>query len=572
MKNPPGSDLPVADPSADAVLVVDDNLLNRTLLQELLRLEGYRVYVAEDGAEAVDLFSTVHMDLVLMDVMMPMMDGYAATRRIKELCAERDQYCPVLFVTAMTDEQSLVACIECGGDGFLVKPYNRVILRAKMRALERTRDLYALVQRQKQELEAHHERLCHEHEIAERTFSKLMQAADLDAPNLKHLLAPVGLASGDLLLAEYRPDGVQQILLGDFTGHGLAAAMGAIPVADIFQSMTRKGLGIDSIATEINAKLKAKLPVGLFLAACLLAIDASAGRMQLWNGGIPDVLCRRDRKPFARLKSRHLPLGILDHTAFDAQLDELAIQPGDCLYAYSDGLLEAINPQGEMFGEARLETALAADDGRPFAGICTALDAFRSGQSQHDDITLIEIQCPAPVVAWRAPEARKKDGALVSVECGPDRLRQDDTLTLLMRLLETFPELDAHRGRLYTVVAELFNNALDHGVLRLDSVLKRDADSFDAYYLQREQRLQQLSAGSIRIALRLTGDSAAGAVEVTIEDSGQGFDYTAEVSQLNAGALARRGLPLARALCSRLEFQGAGNRVEAVYHWPDAVA
>lgn len=95
---------PESATASGVVLVVDDNTINRTVLQEQLQLDGYVVCTAADGAAAIRVFEARPVDFVLMDVMMPGMDGYAATRRIKEICGERDQYCPVLFVTAMTDE------------------------------------------------------------------------------------------------------------------------------------------------------------------------------------------------------------------------------------------------------------------------------------------------------------------------------------------------------------------------------------------------------------------------------------------------------------------------------------
>lgn len=554
------------------VLVVDDNMANRMVLEELLRQEGYAVRCAVDGAEAIAMFESEPADIVLMDVMMPGVDGYAATRHIKRLCAERDRYCPVLFVTAMSDERSLAACIDCGGDGFLVKPYNRTLLSAKMRALERSRDLYALVQQQRDELAAHHEHLRHEHDIAERTFAKLMQAGYLDAPNLRHMLAPVGLASGDLLLAEYRPDGVQHILLGDFTGHGLAAAMGAIPVADIFQSMTRKGLDIDHIAVEINRKLRAKLPVGLFLAACLLAVDAAQGKVCIWNGGVPDVLVyRAGAGLLAGLPSRHLPLGILSDCEFTASLECLDILPGDRIYAYSDGLPEAVSPDGSMFGEERL-SALLADTALedPFAAICAALTEFRQGHEQHDDITLIEIGClPPDEPAQCAQQSGVADGLRVSVEYAAARLREDDPRRLFSTLIGALPDIATHRSRIYTVIAELFNNALDHGLLRLDSRLKDATDGFAEFYRKREERLQRLRNGSIRITLRLSGTPESGEVRIEVEDSGAGFDHAGVLEQPTLRCPARRGLQLVRSLCRQVDFHGSGNRVTAVYAWPD---
>lgn len=553
------------------VLVVDDNPANRFLLQELLRKEGYRVLTAEDGIEAIKVFAAEHVDFVLMDVMMPGMDGYEATRRIKQMCVENNYYCPVLFITAMSDEESLVSCIECGGDNFLIKPYNHNILRAKMRALERTRDLYALAQLQKNELELHHEQLRYEHNFAERTFNKLMRAGCLDVSNLNYLLAPVGLASGDLLLAEYRPDGVQYVLVGDFTGHGLAAAMGAIPVADIFQSMTRKGFEIDQIATEINRKLKSILPVGLFLACCLLALDTRTRRVSLWNGGVPEVLLRRaDGGEIVRLSSRHLPLGILDEVTFDAHLDYVDIHIGDHIYAYSDGLIEAVNPCDEAFGAARLDALLASPraDGL-FEVICDALGEFRKGQTQRDDITLIEIECVAPPILADSDVTPQQDaGALnLSVEYTADWLRQDIAQPDLTRLLGMFPGLGGHRSNLYTTLAELFNNALEHGLLELDSELKKDISGFNEYYRQRKQRLRELDHGSIRVDLQHRGEGSTGWMRIQVQDSGPGFDYAAMLTAVSPQGLARRGLMVVSSLCQRVEFHAPGNRVEVLYAW-----
>lgn len=556
------------------MLVADDNPVNRKLLRELLRRDGYSVVEAADGNEAVAAFRDSRVDFVFMDVMMPSLNGYQATLRIKELCGMEGRFCPVLFVTAASDEQSLAECISCGGDDFLTKPFNHTLLRAKMRALERTRNLYDLVSTQKDELEEHHEHLRNQHEIAEQTFSKLMRTGYLDAGNLRHMLLPVSLTSGDLLLAAYRPDGVQHILVGDFTGHGLAAAMGAIPVADTFQSMTDKGFAIDQIAAEMNRKLKASLPVGLFLAACLLSLDTRSGRVCIWNGGVPEVLVKRPGEGLcARLPSRHLPLGILDDEHFDPELDCASVQVGDYIYAYSDGLVETENPDGELFGESRLVRLLSSSEsGGSFQLIQEAVEAFRRGQAQRDDITLIEIESvePAGTNAANALGGLLPDmgGDLkLRVEFGVERLRMGSTQPELTRMLDLFPGLGVHRSSLYTVLAELFNNALEHGLLELDSSLKQDSGGFDEYYRQREQRLRSLEQGGIRVELQLTGDSARGAMRIEVEDSGRGFDPSARAAETPSGCLARRGLLLVESLCHELVIHEPGNRIEAFYAW-----
>jgi len=110
-----------------------------------------------------------------MDVMMPVMDGYDATRRIKTLAGSH--FVPVIFLTALTDEAALARCIEAGGDDFLTKPYNRVILQSKISALLRLRELYWVREKQRDEIQLHHQRLQQEQTLAERIFSKWCIAA-----------------------------------------------------------------------------------------------------------------------------------------------------------------------------------------------------------------------------------------------------------------------------------------------------------------------------------------------------------------------------------------------------------
>jgi PAS domain S-box-containing protein len=117
------------------ILVVDDTATNRQILAVFLKKLGHTVDLAEDGAQAVARFSPRTHDLVIMDVMMPVMDGYEATRRIKTLC--EDRWVPVIFLSALDKDENLVTGLEAGGDDYLPKPVNFVVLEAKLRSLSR---------------------------------------------------------------------------------------------------------------------------------------------------------------------------------------------------------------------------------------------------------------------------------------------------------------------------------------------------------------------------------------------------------------------------------------------------
>ena len=120
------------------VLVVDDNEANRDLLRRRLERQGYTVAVAEDGSRALDLIETQSFDLVLLDIMMPRMNGYQVLETLKSNSARN--YLPVLVISALDDIDSVVKCIELGAEDYLPKPFNPVLLKARISAcLEKKR-------------------------------------------------------------------------------------------------------------------------------------------------------------------------------------------------------------------------------------------------------------------------------------------------------------------------------------------------------------------------------------------------------------------------------------------------
>ncbi|MGA8810500.1 MAG: HD domain-containing phosphohydrolase [Thermoanaerobaculia bacterium] len=123
----------------DTVLAVDDNEQNLQLLEEYLSTWGYDVVLARDGREALELFPRTDPAVIVLDVMMPVMDGYEACGFIKETAAGRT--IPILMLTALTGTEDKIKALECGADDFLNKPINREELRTRIRSLARIRNL-----------------------------------------------------------------------------------------------------------------------------------------------------------------------------------------------------------------------------------------------------------------------------------------------------------------------------------------------------------------------------------------------------------------------------------------------
>ncbi|CAD0266521.1 fused response regulator/phosphatase [Pseudomonas veronii] len=563
---------PVLEPLT--VLIAEDSATDLLLLSTIIRRQGHHVLTASNGVEAVDLFARERPQLVLMDALMPVMDGFEAARRIKQLAGEA--LVPIIFLTSLRQSEALAECLDAGGDDFLPKPYNPLILAAKINAMDRLRRLQATVLQQRDLIAKHHDYLLHEQRVAKAVFDKVAHSGCINAaPNIRYLQSPYALFNGDLLLAAYTPAGDMHVLLGDFTGHGLPAAVGAMPLAEVFYGMTAKGYGLTQILREMNAKLKRILPVDMFCCAALLCLSTQRRVVEVWNGGMPDgyvhEVATGKRTP---LVSRHLPLGVLSAQAFEDRTEVWPMALGDRVFLLSDGVLDTADANEQLFGAERLQQVFAANREPDclFEDIEQALAAF-CGEVR-DDVSMVEITLQAGQ-SMRATGPLYADSGQscpldwsVGFEFRAETLKRYNPLPYLLQLLLEIHGLREQSGALYSVMAELYSNALEHGVLGLDSRLKRDAEGFAQYYRERNERLMRLNSGYVRVQVQVAPTVTGGRMSLRIEDSGPGFDVEQVLARpLDVDRLSGRGLSLVRQLSSDVRWSDGGRSVCVEFCW-----
>ena len=563
------------------VLVIDDEKIIRDRMKKILGLDGYETFTAEDGEKGLEIFHKEKPEIALVDVKMPGMDGIEVLKNIKE----KSEVTEVIIITGHGGVETAIDALKQGAFGYIQKPveYDELAIEIK-KALEKQEIQKKLdeylndIERANAELESLYQQLQREHEIAKQVFANVAHADHIESKHMKCLLSPMDIVGGDLFLTATGPSGSRYVFLGDFTGHGLSAAIGAIPVSDMFYAMAGKGHSIEKIVTETNRKLKNVLPTGLFLCACFIELDYTRGILTVWNGGLPDaMIIGRQGGIKKRLSSTHLPLGVVSNDKFDRSVEVVELAQGDFIYIYTDGVIEASNKDGEMFGQQRLEEHFAhiREPETLFDEICSSLAAFRSGAVQEDDIAMLEIRYDAEAASGfngktiGGPEEGSSSWRL-SLEVGPESLRTNELLPHVMEILmEAHKGLSDHKENIYLMVSELFSNALDWGVLGLDSKMKKDPEGFEEYHVARERGLAALEDGWIKIDLELIRQNKGGKLFVGVEDSGPGFDYEKVMSQpVDDTALGGRGIRLVRSFCKEFVYQGRGNRVKAVYVWP----
>ena len=412
-----------------------------------------------------------------------------------------------------------------------------------------------------------------------RTFIEQFTAlGKINDPCVRFLLKPAEHFSGDLIAFARAPDGCLHALLADSAGHGLTAALAVIPITHPFYQMTAKGFDIVSILNELNARVRDYLPLPRFVAVAMLSINPGAEVIQVWNGGLPPVLVMDEdgRNVLHSFNSRQLPLGVLSKAEFDTSLEyyNLAGQHAQVLMC-TDGATEIRIEDNQMLGQNGLLLRVGdAGQAGLFDRVSQTIESLLSGAQPSDDIALIVIDCPAADVSAPQVPFKQESGRTVaesmtstwdfSLLLKAEQLKQLDVVPFLLGIVRQI-EGEQPDSKLFLVLSELFNNALDHGVLKLDSRIKNLPDGMELYFTQRAKQLAELEAGEIALGVeRLKGESS-GSLKISVRDSGNGFDFASVLScdlasnQQHHG----RGIGLLLGICDSLQYSGNGSEVVA---------
>ena len=565
------------------ILIADDTPTNVKQLQVVAQTMGHQTVVAVDGLSALELFQSEAPDLVFMDIMMPGMDGITAVKQIRALPA--DKWTPIIFYSALDRMQDIVSGLEAGGDDYLAKPASTQLLKAKINSYTRQIALQGKVRGYAEELVRWREESEEQTRLGAHVMSRLTDAAGLRDQMVHSFNLPAETFSGDLLCAARAPGDVLNVMLADAAGHGLAAALSAMPLTQAFYSMTAKGFPLASIVEELNRKLKAILPADRFVAATLASIDVRNRTVEIWNGGNPDAFFLSTQGEIVmRWPSRHPPLGILPDKLFSGVSETVVFQePGDLVLS-SDGLTEAENKAGAWLGIDGVINLLACaeDTETRFKCLLQGVDAHLQGDPARDDVSCFMVSVPierrrqfrftAPKMINQSQFAEWRLDLTYSAQ----ELRYIDVVPGVLGLVTQVQALKEHQGGLFLVLSELFNNALDHGLLGLDSVTKSWIGGFEIYMQQRIDRLAKLDHGSISLSFLLHQSESRAVLDISIQDSGPGFDFNKRLTDASALSEANerafgRGIALVNSLCEQVVYSGTGNKVWCRYAVSDLV-
>jgi sigma-B regulation protein RsbU (phosphoserine phosphatase) len=382
-----------------SLLVVDDNEDNREILAARLAQLGYAdVTMATGGREALDLIDRKPFDLVLLDVMMPGVGGIQVLETLRE--KKRLASLPVIMVSAASEQESVVRCVELGAEDYLTKPVNATMLRARVRAtLEK--------KRLRDDARARSVEIGHELAAA-RELQRGMVPLDharADSPVTMHfLLEPARELGGDLCDFLFSDADTLWIGLGDVSGKGVAAAIFMARTWSVLRSIAGRGPGTAAeegdpgrVLMLVNRELCKANEKSMFCSVLLARLRLSSGQVDYANAGhLPPYLLRASGAVEAIGSRPALPVGAMQDTVYASS--ELALAPGDGVFVYSDGVTEATNAAGEQYGEQRLDAdlrELGGADGR------TLLDTIRERVRLHCADAPLTDDLTALMFRWR---------------------------------------------------------------------------------------------------------------------------------------------------------------------------
>jgi sigma-B regulation protein RsbU (phosphoserine phosphatase) len=395
------------------ILVVDDNSVNRDLLSRQVKAQGYRVETAANGQQVLDMIPTGNFDLILLDIVMPEMDGYQVLKSLRE---SQWRHIPVIMISALDQIDSVVKCIEMGAEDYLTKPFNPTLLRARIGAcLEkkrlRDREISYLEQlgRANQEitilngrLQTENLRLNAELEITKRLQQMILpkerELSQIDGLDIAGFMEPTEEVGGDYYDVLQYGDRVK-IAIGDVTGHGLESGVLSIMVQTAVRTL------IENNETDPNQFLEVlnrtiyknaqRMNCNKNLTFCL--IDYHQNQLNLSGQHEEIVIIRAGGKvDLIDTVDLGFPLGLEESVSDFINSTRVELNTDDLVILYTDGITEAENDRGEQYGLGRLCT-VAQNNCQENAStiqktIIEDLRCYIGKRKVYDDITLVVMK------------------------------------------------------------------------------------------------------------------------------------------------------------------------------------
>ena len=388
------------------LLVVDDNEMNRDMLSRRLARRGHTVEVAEGGLQALEMIEATDYDVVLLDIMMPGIDGYETLERIRGGHDSGDL--PVIMATAKDQSEDVVAALKLGANDYVTKPFDFPVVLARVQTqlqLKRSREALAHAHgRMKKDLEAAAR--------IQAAFLPTETIVEANGVRCAWRYVPCDELAGDTLGIVPLDEARVGVYVVDVSGHGVPSALLSVSLSRLFSAdpgssvlwTADAGVTEPRVATpqEVMEELYRRFPydvqTGQYFTMVYAVVDLENRKLTYASAGHePMIVIGPNREP-EYSSSTGQPIALVPAMIMKSTYEErtVDIAPGDRVYLYSDGIPEARDAEGEQYSNDRLTEKLVEllgsdlDEGLPV--ILETVRVWQGGPHFDDDVTIVGVE------------------------------------------------------------------------------------------------------------------------------------------------------------------------------------
>jgi serine phosphatase RsbU (regulator of sigma subunit) len=375
------------DTMVESILLVDDQPTNLQVLLQTLQNVGCKLLVAKSGEAALTIAQRARPDLILLDIMMPGIDGFEVCRRLKENSAT--EKIPVIFLSALDETADKVRGLQLGAVDYVAKPFQPEEVIARVNTHLTIHRLGREVQKQRDELE-------HELKVVSQLQRNLLpeRLPQVDGLKLAAHYETSRYAGGDYYDVAELPNGRLAILVADAEGHSAPATVMMAMTCTLFRSGSTCREEPDQMLSFMNENL-CKVNKESFVTAIYGVYDSDRRTLRIARAGHPLPLLYRSAEKTATELSCDGVLVMGWEPYPEVPVTEIGMEPGDRLLLYTDGVTERFSEQEELYGTERLLQRLeSADTNEPaiiLEGIVDDLARFAGGRPADDDQAMLLI-------------------------------------------------------------------------------------------------------------------------------------------------------------------------------------
>jgi phosphoserine phosphatase RsbU/P len=373
------------------ILVAEDDRLNRKLLLDTLQHHGFRqVTMVHNGAQAIEYLHAFTPDLIITDLLMPEVDGFALCRKVRSTPHLRD--IPIIALTGVEGESERLYAFELGASDVLRKPAKDAELIARCHLQLEKRHILRDLQEYRTRME---EDLSHARDMQNLLLpdaTAIERTEQQFQLSIRSVFSPSSIIGGDFWGMHTLRQKKLAFYIGDFTGHGVTAAINVFRASLL---MERLPMGVLSqprqCLAQLNRQLHAMLPVQQFATMFYGVLDTTRNTLCYCIAGCPPPLILRAHGQSQLLHGQGMPLAVTATTRYAAHT--VPFMPGDALLLYSDALIETADAQQRYLHINTVAERLNAIPSHKRTGdglLQTVLDAFstHSACGLKDDLTI----------------------------------------------------------------------------------------------------------------------------------------------------------------------------------------